>query len=230
MRVLGVRQVDLVERAAQLLDPLQRRRRTPSRTPGSMPPPVSCGGTPKRRPSRRSAVGSSIGSGQAGRGGVALVAPDHVAQQQRGVGHVAGQRAGLVERRGEGDHPVARDRAVGGLEPDDPAQRGGLADRAAGVGADRPRRRARPPPRRPSRPTSRPARVRRVPGVRDRPEARVLVRRAHRELVHVRLAEQRGARPRSGLRTRGRRVGRPVALEDPRRRPGSARPRCRTGP
>ena len=29
-----------------------------------MPPPVSCGGTPKRRPSRRSAVGSSIGSGR----------------------------------------------------------------------------------------------------------------------------------------------------------------------
>ena len=81
--------------------------------------------------------------GQADRGRVARVLADHRAEQQRGVGDVAGQRAGLVQRGGEGDHPVARDRAVGGLHPDDPAQRGGLADRAAGVGADRPRREAR---------------------------------------------------------------------------------------
>ncbi len=33
----------------------------------------------------------------------------HVPVEQRAVGHVAGERAGLVERRGEGDHPVARD-------------------------------------------------------------------------------------------------------------------------
>ena len=64
-------------------------------------------------------------------------APCSDAEQQRGVGDVAGQRPALVERGGEGDHPVAGDRAVGGLEADDPAERGGLADRAAGVGADR---------------------------------------------------------------------------------------------
>ncbi|MDQ3741113.1 MAG: hypothetical protein M3389_09245, partial [Actinomycetota bacterium] len=59
---------------------------------------------------------------------------DHVTQQQRRVGHVAGERAGLVQRRGEGDHPVAAHGAVRRLEADDPAQGGGLADRAAGVG------------------------------------------------------------------------------------------------
>ena len=72
-------------------------------------------------------------------GGVARVARDHVAQQQGGVGDVAGQRPGLVERGGEGDHPVARDGPVGRFQPDDAAQRGRLADRAAGVRAERPR-------------------------------------------------------------------------------------------
>ena len=54
--------------------------------------------------------------------------------------HVAGERARLIERGGERDHAVARDRPVRRLEPDDPAQRGGLADRASGVRPDRPRR------------------------------------------------------------------------------------------
>ena len=74
------------------------------------------------------------------RGRVVAVATLHQPEQQRGVGDVARQRPALVERGGEGDHPVARDRAVGRLQADDPAQRRGLADRAAGVGADRPGR------------------------------------------------------------------------------------------
>ena len=64
---------------------------------------------------------------------------------------VVGERADLVERAGEGDQPVARDAAVGGLHPDHAAQRGGLADRATGVGAERRAGRSRPPPRRPTR-------------------------------------------------------------------------------
>ena len=75
----------------------------------------------------------------ADRGRVAVVAALHGAQQQRGVGDVARERSALVERRGEGDHPVAGDRAVGRLQADDPAQRRRLADRPAGVGPDRPR-------------------------------------------------------------------------------------------
>ena len=53
---------------------------------------------------------------------------------------VVGERPDLVEARRERDQAVARDPAVGGLEPDDAAQRRGLADRAAGVGAERERR------------------------------------------------------------------------------------------
>ena len=70
---------------------------------------------------------------------------------------VRGEGADLVERRREGHEAVAAHAAVGRLQADDAAQRGGLADGAAGVGAERdaaPCRR-RPPP--PSRPTIRPA-------------------------------------------------------------------------
>ena len=44
-------------------------------------------------------------------------------------------RPGLVEAGGEGDHAVARHYAVSGLDASESAQGGGLADRAAGVGA-----------------------------------------------------------------------------------------------
>src|SRR5262249_31969270 len=49
------------------------------------------------------------------------------------------QGADRVEARGEGDDPEARDGAVGRAQADDPAERGRLLDRAAGVGAERPR-------------------------------------------------------------------------------------------
>ena len=52
---------------------------------------------------------------------VARIAPGERAQHQGGVRHVARERPALVERRREGDHPVAADRAVGRLEPDDAA-------------------------------------------------------------------------------------------------------------
>ena len=56
--------------------------------------------------------------------------------------HGARERADLVERRGEGDQAVARHAAVGRLQADDAAERRRLADRAAGVGAERHRRHA----------------------------------------------------------------------------------------
>ena len=56
-----------------------------------------------------------------------------------------------------------------------------------------------------------------VPRVADRPERRALVRRAHRELVHVRLAEEHRAGVAQALGDVGV-VRRDVALEDPRAR------------
>ena len=106
-----------------------------------------------RRGSRRSAA--SISSGNSSEVESQCVAPDHVAEQQRGVGHVAGERAALVERGGEGDHPVARDRAVGGLE----ARRSRTATPAGGSSrrcrCRSPTVRGRPRRPRPSRRSSR---------------------------------------------------------------------------
>ena len=119
---------------------------------------------PTRRPSTPpSSVARSDGSRLRDRRGVArVVAPDRL-EQQRGVVDAAGERPDLIERRREGDEAVPRDRAVGRLDSDDAAERGGLADRAAGVGAERRATRTPPRPPRPNRPTSR-----RAPGVGSR--------------------------------------------------------------
>ena len=75
---------------------------------------------------------------------------------------------------------------------------------------------ARPPATTAAEPPEEPPGTRlAVPGVEHRPVGGVLVRGAHRELVHVGLAEHRRA-GRVEPPHRGRRVGRPVALEDPR--------------
>ncbi len=102
--------------------------------------------------------------------------------------------------------------------PDDPAEGRRLADRAAGIGPDRARREA-PGDGRGAAAGGAARHASGVPRVEDRAVAGVLVRRAHRELVHVRLAEH----PRAGLAKLAdgrRRVRRPVALEDPRARRG----------
>ena len=103
-----------------------------------------------------------------------------------------------------GDQPVARDAAVGRFEADDPAQRGRLPDRAAGVGAERHRRQpaataAADPPLVPAgNPIERPR-------VARRSERRVLVRRAHRKLVAVRFADDRPRRRARAATRRSRR-------------------------
>ena len=133
----------------------------------------------------------------------ALQAP----QQQRGVGDVAGQRPALVERGGEGDHPVAGDRPVGRLQ----ARRSRTATRAGGSSR---RCRSRSP-------TARGARRRRPP---SRPRSRPGPARGPRGCAPAR---RRSSRSRSPSRTRPCSSCRARA----RRRRRGARPRspCRAG-
>ena len=81
-----------------------------------------------------------VGHRRRGERGVARVgAGDHADSAAPRRATVRGERTDLIERRRERDQAVARDAAVGRLEPDDAAERGRLADRAAGVGAERER-------------------------------------------------------------------------------------------
>ena len=70
-------------------------------------------------------------------GGVERIVPAHDAEHRGGVGDVVAEDRDAVERRAEGDQPVAADPAVGRLDADDAAEAGGLAHRAAGLGAER---------------------------------------------------------------------------------------------
>ena len=149
-------------------------------------------------------------------------AGDH-RQRERGIADGPGQRTDLIERRGERQQPVARDAAVGRLQPDDAAQRRRLADRSAGVGAERERRHAGGDGHRRSAARSAGNAIGR-PRIPRRAERRVLGRRSHRELVAVGLADDDGAgrlepRDDGGVERRHER------LEDPRRggRPDAAR-------
>ena len=60
-------------------------------------------------------------------------------REQRGIGDGGRERSDLVERRGKGDEAVSRHPPVGRLHADHATQRRRLADRAAGVGAERER-------------------------------------------------------------------------------------------
>ena len=99
--------------------------------------------------------------------------------------------------------PIARHAAVGRLEADDAAQAGRLADRAAGVGAQRQRRLAGRHRRRRAA-AGAAGDALQVPGIARHLEGAVLRGRAHGELVHVGLAEQHGV----GLLQPGDRRGR----------------------
>jgi hypothetical protein len=135
-------------------------------------------------------------------------------QQGSRIARIAGQRADLVERRREGDDPVAAHPPVSRLHADDPRERRRLADRAARVGPDPEwhviRRDGR---RRPAAAAAGDAVE--IPRIRRRPEGRVLRGRAHRELVHVRLAEDHGSSVAQALGD-VRVVRGDIALQDPR--------------
>ena len=185
-------------------------------TPAWKPSPVSSRTMPIRRPctSARRAASTTGGTGRVDRGGVHRVVPGDDLVQQGGVEHGAGARAGLVERARQRHEAVARDPAVGRLGADRAGDGRGLADRATGVGADRERRLERRDDRR--RPAAGPAGdPLEVPRVVARAVGAVLGGRAHRELVHVRLAQDRHP----GLAQpghQGRVVRRHPALQDPR--------------
>ena len=77
------------------------------------------------------------------RGGIAFVVARNRVEHDRGVLGGPRKRPNLIERRGIGHEAEPRHKAVGGLETDETAQRGRLANRASGVGAKRRNRRAR---------------------------------------------------------------------------------------
>ena len=178
---------------------------------------AACHGAPPAASSSEDGRAARVAGHRLGRRGrVAIVATGDRVEQRRRVAGVAGERPDLVERAGERDDAVAADPAVGRLHPDDPAQRRRLADRAAGVGADRERRvEGRHRRRRAAAAAARHAVER--PRVGRRAVGRVLGGRAHRELVHVGLAEDHRARLAQPLGDVGVVRG-DVALEDPRAR------------
>ena len=147
-------------------------------------------------------------------GRVAFVETSHGVQQNGAVLGRARHRAALVERRGESDHPPARHHAVGGFQARQAAQRGGLADRTAGIGRSRGRCEPRGHcGRRAPRRTA--GNAADVPRVLHRPVVGGLVRRAHGELVHVGLAEDHRAGGIAAFDHR-RVVGRDEVVEHPR--------------
>ena len=183
--------------------------RTRASTPGSMPATKYSFGRPRRLPrSERGglvvAVAASVQQlvrdGLRRRRRVALVAAGDRVEQRRRVAHVARERPDLVERAREGDDPVAAHPAVRRLEPDDPASArpaGGWSRRCPSrcdSGAWYAATAAAEPPLLP------PGHAIEVPRVGRRAVAPMLGRRAHRELVHVRLAEDDRARRRGAAR------------------------------
>ena len=163
-------------------------------------------------------------AGTVDRGGVEWVVPRDRLEASCRVGNVGRHRADLVERRGERDQPVARHRAVGGLEADHTAQRGRLADRASRVGPERQRREpcGHCRGRSPAGATGHPAGVVWVAGG---SEGGVLGGRAHGELVEVRLADDDRAGGAKPLHHGGVVWGAPT-LEHPRRAGGGHSPRA----
>src|SRR5207245_8111336 len=71
------------------------------------------------------------------RGGIERVASGNGVQQGSGIVNASSERARMVQARSERDDAIATDAAERGFQANYTAKRGGDADRAAGVGADR---------------------------------------------------------------------------------------------
>ncbi len=99
------------------------------------------------------------------------------------------KRTDLIERRRVCNHAVAADAAVSRLDSDHAAKRRRLANRSAGVGAERTQAfMRRDCGGRSARRSAGDARG--IVRIHRRPERGVLRRRAHREFIHVRLADE----------------------------------------
>ena len=151
-------------------------------------------------------------------GGVLRVMPGHGLQEDGRVLYRPGDRSGLVERGGEGDHAPAGTTSVGGLDPHCAREGRRLADRAAGVGGGRPKAEARRDGGRGAArgPAGRKGRIVALtsPGADHRPEGRGLVGRAHGELIQVQLAQHdRAVAPELG--GHGGLIGRREGAQDP---------------
>ena len=127
--------------------------------------------------------------------------------------HAPREHADHLERRGVRHEAVAGHGAVGGLQAEEPAERGGLPHRAARVAAEREVHDARGHRRRRAAAgaAGHPAVVE---GVQRPLERRVLRRRAHAELVEVGLARHDRARTLQAFHRRCR-IGGDDALEQP---------------
>ena len=154
-----------------------------------------------------------------GRGRITYIAPRQNLHHQRRVLHRLGQRPYPVQRRGKRNQPVPAHPAIRRQNPDHAAERRRLPHRAAGV---RPQARDTKISRHRCRrattgPTRHPVQRARIP---HRPIRRVFIRRAHRKLVAVQLAQQyrtRGLQPAHHRRV----IGRPIPGQN--LRPGRRR-------
>ena len=146
-----------------------------------------------------------------GRGILGIMAGDDIHEDRR-IRHVLGDRADLVKRRRERHETVAGDPAVGRLEPHDAAAGRRLADGAARIRAER--RDALARCHRGRRSAARSAGDPfEVPGILGDEKTRVLRRRPHGKLIHVRFAADHGARLLQ-LPDHGRVIGRDEVPED----------------
>ena len=112
-------------------------------------------------------------------------------EDSRGIGHRSCKGAYLVERGSERDESIAGDAPVGRLEPDDSAERRGLADRTAGVGSQGGmghacgNGHAGTAARSPGNPAF-------IDRIQDRTVRGILGGRSHGKLIHVRLPDDHG--------------------------------------
>ena len=154
-----------------------------------------------RQPLHRSADRRFVvGHGRVGAGRILRVGARHRAQHDRAVAHGARERSGLIERRGEGDHALARAAPVGRLDPGGAGERGGLADRAAGVARRRGQAQARRDRR--GRAARRAARRQQAALVAGERRARLLDAPVRRQPRRSRRGRNRRSRSTSPWRTR----------------------------
>ena len=147
-------------------------------------------------------------------GRITLVESSHDTEQQGCIRARTRNDAGLIEARCECDHAVARYASISRFQADGTRQGRRLADRTAGIRACRCRREAcRDRGGRTARRAAR--RAFEIPGIFDGSEVARLVRRTHRELVHIGLAEYNGTRASQSFDD-GRIVGRDEVLEHSR--------------